>query len=343
MSQHENVKIVFAEMQEWEREFLGEPEAAAAWDMVIREATAENLADADLAGAQVVSCFIRSRIDAAFLARCPDLRLVATRSAGYDHIDLAACAERNITVCNVPQYGENTVAEHTMGLILALTRNIYPAVDRVKRGDLGIDGLLGFDLYGKTLGVIGAGRIGLHVIRMGRAMNMRVVAFDVRPQPILAEVLGFEYADLDALLQSADVVSVHVPLMPATRHLLNAEKLALMKPSAVLVNTSRGGVVDSRALLHALNEGKLAGAALDVLEGEGVLSEDSVLLRDETVTPDQLRLAVEAYQLMHHPKVIVTAHIGFYSREALMRIVSTTVENISGFLRSTPQNTVSMA
>lgn len=332
--------IVFAEARPWERALFDALPCDQGWDCSLIGSPASEMPQQQRGSVQVLSCFLRSRVTAEFLDTCPHLRLISTRSTGVDHIDLDACAARGVTVCNVPQYGENTVAEHTFGLILALSRNIWQAVDRMKRGDARIEGLLGFDLSGRTLGVIGAGRIGLHVIRIARAMNMRALAFDARPQPLIGEVMGFCYVDLETLLAESDVVSVHVPLLPATFHLLDAARLAMMKPSAVLVNTSRGGVVDSKALLEALNSGALAGAALDVLEAEDVISEDDVLLRDPEASVDTLRLAVEAYQLMHHPRVLVTAHIGFYSREALKRILDTTVDNIRGFLSGAPQNVV---
>lgn len=340
MSNSRKLKATFVEIKPWERELIQEEAQVAGWDADFYEGAADQIPPSAWPAVELLSCFIRSRIDAAFLDQCPRLRLIATRSAGFDHIDVKECQSRGITVCNVPQYGENTVAEHTFGLILALSRNIYQAVDRAKRGELSIEGLCGFDLYGKILGVIGAGRIGLHVIRIGRAMNMRVLAYDANPQPLLSEVLGFQYTELEALLQEADVVSVHVPLLPGTHHLLNAERLALMKPSAILVNSARGAVVDSKALLAALNEGRLAGAALDVLECEELVSEDHVLLHDEALSVDELRLAVEAYQLLHHRRVIVTPHIGFYSQEALRRILDTTLGNIRAFLSGQPQNVV---
>ena len=343
-AQAEGLQVVFAEVREWEQEYLAAQPEVQGWRATYHAGAAETLEDEVLSEAEVLSCFIHSAVDQEVLARCPLLRLVATRSTGFDHIDLQACAQRDIAVCNVPQYGENTVAEHTFGLILALSRHIHEAVERVRRGNLSIEGLLGTDLYGKTLGVVGAGSIGLHVIRIGRALNMRVLAYDVRREPVLAEVLGFTYASLEEVLAEADVVSLHVPLNEATRHLLNAERLALMKPSALLVNTSRGGVVDSQALLVQLNKGHLAGAALDVLEGEEVISEDWMLAEgDSPEVLARLRLAVEAYQLMHHPRVIVTPHIGFYSHEALQRILRTTAENIAAYEAGVPRNLVGSA
>ncbi|NLJ35346.1 MAG: hydroxyacid dehydrogenase [candidate division WS1 bacterium] len=341
MSSADKTKVIFAEIKPWERDLLQRETEAAGWDAGFFAEQAEQLPAEVKAQAQVLSCFIRSQVSAELLDQMPELKLISNRSTGYDRIDVEECRRRGIVVCNVPQYGENTVAEHTFGLMLSLARHIYAAVDRAKRGDLSIEGLLGFDLYGKTLGVLGAGRIGLHVIRIGRAMNMRVLAYDAKPEPLLAEVLGFEYVELDDLLSQADVLTIHVPLLPTTKHLINNEKLALMKSSAILVNTARGAIVDSAALLSALNEDRLAGAALDVLEGEEVISEDRILLDAPDVTTESLSLVVDAYKLMHHPKVLVTGHIGFYSHEALARILHTTLENIQAFLRGEPQNTVS--
>ncbi|MFO7947657.1 MAG: NAD(P)-dependent oxidoreductase [Armatimonadota bacterium] len=331
--------IVFVEVAPWEQEYIEGNAEQYGWDIEMYEEEATELPEEARENVEILSCFINSDVNADFIDDCPNLKHIATRSTGYDHIDTDRCRERGIVVSNVPQYGENTVAEHTMGLILTLSRHIHTAVDRVKRGDFSVDGLLGFDLYGKTLGVIGAGRIGLHVIRMGNAMNMRVIAHDVNEESLFSEVLNFEYVDLDTVLREADILTIHVPLIPATHHLLDAEKLSKMKDGVLIVNTSRGGVIDSNALLDALNDGPVAGVALDVLEGEQVFNEDRVLAREE-VSPDELRLAVEAYQLIHHPKVIVTPHIAFYSEEALERIVDTSYENIQHFLDDCPSNTV---
>lgn len=339
----DTLKIVIASIKGWERDYMAE-HLDPVWDVKYFEAGVDDVPQEALSEAQVLSTFIGSPVDRELLDRCPNLKLVTTRSTGFDHIDLQATAERGIVVTNVPEYGDNTVAEHCFGLILALSRNIYTAVQRAKQANLSIEGLMGFDLNGKTLGVVGAGRIGLHVIRIGRALNMRALAFDIQPQRLLSEVLGFEYVSLDELLQQSDVVSLHVPLNRHTHHLINAEKLAMMKPGAILVNTSRGAVVDSMALLERLSSGHLAGAALDVLEAEEVLTEDCILGAEEcSAQLDKLRLAVEAYQLLHHPKVLVTPHIAFYSREALQRILLTTVENIRGFVEGKPVNVVQEA
>lgn len=292
-----------------------------------------------LTDVEVVSPFIYSKLTAERVAKLPALRLIATRSTGYDHIDVAACAARGVTVCNVPHYGENTVAEHTFALILALSRKVHEAFVRVRAGNFSLDGLRGFDLKDKTIGVVGAGRIGLHVIRIARGFGMRVLAYDVRRDSFLAEVLGFTYADLPVLLAESDIITLHAPYNPHTHHLINRENIRLIKRGAILINTSRGGLVDTTALLEALDEGLLAGAGLDVLEGEETILEESALLRDKT-NPELLRQAIQNHLILKKPNVVFTPHNAFNSHEALQRILDTTVQNITEFAAGRPQNVV---
>jgi len=298
------------------------------------------VADADAVA--VLSVFINSRVTADVLARFPALGCVATRSTGFDHIDLAACAKRGIVVCNVPHYGENTVAEHTFALILSLSRNLHKAAMRTAAGNFSLEGLQGFDLKGKTLGVIGAGSIGLHVIRIARAFGMRVLACDKVQNALLAEVLDFTYTPLEELLPQVDIVTLHAPALPSTHHLIDRERLGMMKRGALLINTARGSLVDTGALLEALDDGILAGAGLDVLEGEELISEEHDLLsgRGRAATEEQLRTLLRNNLLLRRPDVIITPHSAFYSREALLRILDTTVANIGAYLRGAPQNVV---
>jgi D-lactate dehydrogenase len=291
-------------------------------------------------GVGVLSVFVGSRVDGPLLDACPDLRLVATRSTGYDHIDLAACAARGVSVANVPTYGENTVAEHTFALILALSRNVHKAWVRTQRGDFSIQGLQGFDLRGRTLGLVGVGHIGLHTAKIARGFGMRVLAADPRPEPLLAELVGFDYVELDELVAAADIVSLHAPLTPATHHLVGRELLGRFRRGALLVNTARGGLVDTEALLWALDQGILAGAGLDVLEGEELLTEDRrrlALERDEA----SLRVLLENQLLAGREDVVVTPHVGFDSVEAVQRIAEVTAANVAAFLAGHPQNLVS--
>ncbi|HYA45123.1 MAG TPA: hydroxyacid dehydrogenase [Acidimicrobiales bacterium] len=329
--------MVNYEAEPWQCERLGRVLAGVPCRYVeapLNEETVDQVGEAP-----VVSVFIRSRLTPAVIERMPGVRLVATRSTGYDHIDLAACARSGITVCNVPTYGENTVAEHTFSLILALSRRLGTAMHHSTHGDFSLSGLMGSDLRGKTLGVVGAGNIGLHVIRIGRAFGMEVLAYDVRPQPLLAEVLGFRYASLDELLSSSDVVSLHVPYRPETHHLLDRERIGTLKRGALVVNTARGALVDTVALLEGLETGRVGGAALDVIEGEEQLMEEAQFHLPDT--EEKLRQLLTGHVLARRDNVILTPHMAWYSREALERILDTTASNIAAFLAGTPANVVS--
>jgi D-lactate dehydrogenase len=322
------MKIVFLELHDWEEKYLRE-RLYSSYEIVTTLAH----------DAEAVSPFIYTKLTAEVLAKLPKLKLIATRSTGFDHIDVAECTKRGITVCNVPFYGENTVAEHTFALILALSRKVHEAFVRVRAGNFSLDGLRGFDLKDKTIGVIGAGHIGLHVIRIARGFGMKVLAFDVHRHSFLAEVLGFEYADLDSLLSRSDIISLHAPYSEHTHHLINPGNIGQIKRGAVLINTSRGGLVDTDALLKALDEGILAGAGLDVLEGEETVLEESALLGDKT-NPELLRRAIQNHLILKKPNVVFTPHNAFNSQEALERILDTTAGNIAAFAAGAPKNVV---
>jgi D-lactate dehydrogenase len=294
----------------------------------------------DAANCEILSVFINSDLDEAALSPLPRLRMIATRSTGYDHIDLNYCRSRNIAVCNVPVYGDNTVAEHTFALILALSRKVIQAHNRARTGNFSIEGLQGFDLRNRVLGVAGTGHIGVHVIRIARGFMMKVIAFDSCPDKRLADALDFEYVDsLDVLLRDSDIVSLHVPLLPSTRHMINAKNIYQMKKGALLINTARGELVDTHAILDALERGHLGGAGLDVFEGESLIKEEKQLLSKEFDT-EELRTILKNLVLFRHENVIVTPHIAFNSAEALERILSTTVENIIAFEHGRPINAV---
>ncbi len=304
------------------------------------------LADDQLADVAILIPFIHSHIGAPEMARMPALRLIATRSTGYDHIDLAAAAARGVVVANVPGYGENAVAEHTFALILTLSRKIDQAIARARAGDYTLEGLRGFDLYGKTLGVIGAGAIGLHTIRIGKGFGMRVLAFDTHQSSLLAEVIGFSYVALAQLLAESDIVSLHAPALPSTFHLINRETLSQMKRGALLINTARGTLVDTEALTWALDSGILGGAGLDALEGEEFLQREEELLAQAgwpgaEGVETKLRLLLSNHRLQRHPNVVMTPHIAFNTDEALRRILDTTIANVKAYLQGTPTHVVS--
>lgn len=309
------------------------------WQARFYPEEADRIAPEKIQDAEILSVFIYSDLDAALLGKLPRLRMIATRSTGYDHIDVSFCREKGIMVCNVPTYGANTVAEHAFALILSLSRKIYPARERTIRGDFSFQGLQGFDLMGKTLGVIGTGRIGRHVIRIAKGFQMQVLAYDPRPDPSLAELLGFQYTDLNELLSRADVITLHCPLTPETRHVIGKSEFQKMKRGALFINTARGGLVDTEALLRALEEGIVGGAGLDVLEEEEAVREERELL-SKRFDEDKLRSVVRNHILLKRDDVIITPHIAFNSREAVERILKTTVENIQSYLNHTPQNRV---
>lgn len=329
--------VLFCETEPWEQEYFSQRLSSQALVFSPQPLDSALLLASDKT--RVLSVFIHSRVTPEVLQQLPALGLVATRSTGFDHIDVAACTQRGILVANVPHYGENTVAEHTFGLILALSRHIHKAYVRTARGDFSLQGLQGFDLQGKSLGVVGAGNIGLHVIRIARGFGMGVLAYDPRPYPIVAEVLGFQYVSLEELLQRSDIISLHLPYNPQTHHLINKETMQRIKPGALLINTARGALVDTEALIWALDEGILAGAGLDVLEGEELIGEEKELL----VAPhaeEKLRMLLRQHVLLRRENVVITPHNAFNSREALHRIADTTIENIRGFLEGEPRNLV---
>jgi len=329
------MEVAFFEVQDWERELIAQSPLAGRAEL--HDGCLDDERARRAAGCDVVSVFVYCPVTARAMDEMPGLKLIATRSTGTDHIDIEAARRRGIAVCNVPEYGANTVAEHTFGLILALSRKIFIAYHRARGLNFELAGLQGFDLKEKTLGVVGAGAIGLHVIRIGRALSMEVLAYDVKESAILAEVLGFRYAPLEQVLRESDVISLHAPLAPATRHLINRESLARTKRGALVINTARGELIDTEALVEALDSGQVGGAGLDVFEGEAAVKEESVLLRSGGEPPSELR---PLRSLLARDNVIITPHMSFYSREALRRILDTTIENILAFERGAPQNLV---
>jgi len=335
----DHFKTLFVEVEPWESDFL----RSHCREHCDFETVEETVQDLDLEPYRDVTClspFIYSRVDADVLDRLPDLGLVTTRSTGVDHIDMQECGERGITVCNVPTYGANTVAEHTFALLLALTRRVHKAYEQTIRGQFSIEGLRGIDLRDRTIGVVGTGSIGTHVIRIALGFQMRVLAFDVRPVHHMADALGFRYTDFDALLAESDIVTLHCPLTDANRHMIDGAALAKMKPGAILVNTARGGLVDTDALVQALRDGRLGGAGLDVLEQEEAIREEGEMLSRHYDT-DTLMTLVQNTILLRMENVIVTPHIGFNSEEALEKILTTTIDNLAAFKHGRPQHRVS--
>jgi D-lactate dehydrogenase len=285
-------------------------------------------------GFEVVCPFVNDKVDAAVLQRLHEggTRLIALRSAGFNHVDLATARRLGLTVVRVPAYSPHAVAEHAAGLILALNRRLPRAAARTREGDFSLTGLLGFDLHGKTVGVIGTGMISRVFGRIMAGFGMQVLAYDPGTPADELLALGARYVPLDTLLAEADIVSLHCPLVPATYHLIDERALARMKRGAMLVNTGRGGLVESNALIGALKSGQLGNLGLDVYEEEGGLffeDRSNLPLQDDVLA-----------RLLMFPNVIVTAHQAFFTREAMNEIAQTTLGNVAAWQGGTPRNVV---
>jgi D-lactate dehydrogenase len=290
--------------------------------------------------AQVIACFIYSQINDSLLSKFSNLKLLVTMSTGFEHVDIAACKKRGIIACNVPSYGENTVAEHAIALLLALTRKIVPSVERTKKGDFSLDGLRGTDLNGKTMGVVGTGKIGKNVAKYARAFGMRVIAYDRFPDNEFAKKEGISYVLFDDLLADSDFISLHAPETKETFHLINVNNVRKIKSGCFLVNTARGSLVETEALLIGLKEGIFAGVGLDVLEEEYAIREEMELLHEHYHKKFDMKTLLEEHILLEQPNVIITPHNAFNTNEALMRILDSTVDNINAFLAGVPRNVI---
>lgn len=291
---------------------------------------------------EVISVFVASNVTREIMERLPRLRLIATRSTGFDNIDLDYAHERGITVVNVPSYGENTVAEFAFSLLLAVTRKLLPTVDQTARGTFVSSDHTGIDLAGKTFGVVGLGRIGRHAATIARGFGMNVVAFDPHPNEEFLRETGVKAMTFEEVLAHSDVVSLHAPMTATNYHLINQHTIAHMKHGAILINTARGELVENRALIMALRDGRLRGAGLDTLEGEKYLSRHHVIdaIASNSTAPSSYEHATENYVLLNMPNVVVTEHAAFNTTEAIKRINDTTADNIINYWYGRSPNAV---
>lgn len=331
-------KIAFFEVEDWEKEYITKALSGNNLSFLPGKLNKESLPqDRDLT---IVSPFIYSRIDREVLNALPNLKLVATRSVGFDHIDIASVKGKGVTVSNVPQYGGDTVAEHTFALMLAISRKLIPSIDRTRRGNFSLHELTGFDLKGKTLGVIGAGNIGRKVIDMALCFGMKVVIYSRTIDEIYAKEKGVTFVDLDTLFSSSDIISLHIPNTPETKHIINMENISKFKKGSILINTARGPVVETQAILEGLERGILSGAGLDVLEEECSIKEERELLTGDFLKSCDIKTQLLNHVLLTREDVLVTPHNAFNSREALGEILDITIANIKAFLSGSPQNIV---
>jgi D-lactate dehydrogenase len=275
-------------------------------------------------GCHGICAFVNDQLDRATLHQLHEqgTGLIALRCAGFNQVDLPTARELGMTVLRVPAYSPHAVAEHTLALIMALNRRVHRAYNRVREGNFAIDGLLGFDMQGKTVGVIGTGRIGQIVVRIFNGLGCKVLAHDPQPNDATVDA-GGQYTSLAALYAQSHVVTLHCPLTPETHHLIDDAALAAMQPGAMLINTSRGGLVDARAVIAALKSGQLGAVGLDVYEEEADVFFEN--LSDQVLQDDVLA------RLMTFPNVLITSHQAFFTEEAMRNIAATTLENITGY------------
>ncbi len=311
----------------YDRRFLDAANAAAGHRLSYLEAHL-SIDTASLAeGADAVCVFVNDEVNGDVLASLASkgVRLVALRAAGFNNVDLEAARHQGITVTRVPAYSPHAVAEHTIALMLTLNRKIHRAYNRVREGNFALEGLLGFDIAGRTAGVVGTGRTGEVVCRILTGFGCTVLAHDPQPNAACAE-MGVRYVPLEELLSLSDIVTLHCPLTPATRHLINARSLQRMKHNVMLINTSRGAVIDTRAVLQGLKDGTIGHLGLDVYEEEADLFFED--LSQRFIGDDVFA------RLLTFPNVLITGHQAFFTEEALTNIAETTIGNITAFERT---------
>ncbi|HSC55241.1 MAG TPA: 2-hydroxyacid dehydrogenase [Phnomibacter sp.] len=317
-------KIVFYSSQPYDIRFFQKENETHGYDLEFFDAQLRSHTVQLATGADVVCIFVNDHCHAGIIEKLAGIgiKMIALRCAGFNNVDLQAAAAHNIRVVRVPAYSPHAVAEHAVALMMGLNRKTHKAYNRVREQNFALNGLLGFDLYGKTVGVVGTGKIGQVFAQIMMGFGCKVLAFDLVANKDL-EALGVQYVDLHELFSVADIISLHCPLMDSTRHMINADSIALMKKGVMLINTSRGALVDTKSAITALKTGQLGSLAIDVYE-----QEEKLFFRDlsgDIIQDDTIQ------RLMSFPNVIITAHQAFFTQEALTQISAITLDNIESF------------
>jgi D-lactate dehydrogenase len=319
------MKIAHFGVKPWETEYF-KKNLDSAEEQLFFEIDDVSLSLLEISEVEAITVFIHSSVTKTVIDKLPNLKLILTRSTGFDHIDTEYAKQKNILVCNVPGYGSNTVAEHTFALLLSISKQIFNQAHRSRDLNFYFEDNLGFDLNSKTMGVVGAGKIGKNTMQIARGFDMKTIAFDVYKDEVAAEIAGFKYVEIDELLTTSDVLSLHTPLNDFTKDILSRENLLKLKPGVVFLNTSRGALISNENLLFALENGIFAAAGLDTIEGEGDMFNGKISDLQK--------------QILHHPNVLYTPHSAFYTKEAVTRIIQTTIDNIKQFQTDSHQNKV---
>lgn len=318
------MKIAFFDTHQFERNIFQKENEKFNHEIAFFESRLTEQTANAVAGYPCVCAFVNDRLDSKTLQAISanGTRLIALRSAGFNHVDLESARDFGLQVVRVPEYSPHAVAEHAVALILSLNRKIHRAYNRVREGNFSLDGLVGFDLYKKTVGVVGTGRIGSVLAKIMNGFGCQVLAFDRMQNPTLVAA-GVQYVSLDELLRKSDIISLHVPLTPETHYIIDSKALLLTKPGVMLINTGRGALIDTKALIQHLKSGHIGCAGLDVYEEEeGIFFEN---LSDQILQDDQLA------RLLTFPNVLLTSHQAFLTEEALTNIAQTTLQNIAEF------------
>lgn len=332
------MKIVYFDVEDYEKEFLITANANYDFALVYSPLNEMNNINPEYYNADIISVFTTSRVSAKVLEKFKNLKLIALRSVGFNHIDIEYCKKNNIAVVNSPNYGNITVAEFALGLLLDVSRKITDSYNEYKNGKVTPNNLIGTELSGKTIGIVGLGAIGSAFAKIASALDMKILGYDKYEKEELKT--KYEYVDFERLLKESDFISIHAPLTKENYHMFNEEAFKKMKNTAIIINTGRGELIDSQALYNALISKEIAGAGLDVLEKEETITDFDYIVginRLDKLTLEQTIINSRLFQL---DNVIITPHTAYNSKEAIQRILNTTMNNISEFLSGNIQNKV---
>ncbi|MEO1146511.1 MAG: 2-hydroxyacid dehydrogenase [Cyanobacteria bacterium J06638_22] len=316
------MKVAFFSTKRYDRQSFAEANAEHNHELTFFEPRLTPQTVSLAAGYPAVCVFINDTLDKEVLQTLADkgTQVIALRSAGFNNVDLAAAANLGLKVVRVPAYSPYAVAEHAVGLVLMLNRKLYRAYNRVREDNFSLDGLLGFDLHGSTVGVVGTGKIGLIFAQIMHGFGCNLLGYDAFPNDRFTAIGDARYVDLPELLANTDIISLHCPLLPSTHHIINDEAIAQMKPGVMLINTSRGSLVDTRAVIEGIKSGQIGYLGTDVYEEEADLFFED--LSDTVIKDDTFQL------LQSYPNVVITAHQAFFTQNALQAIAETTLQNI---------------
>ncbi len=331
------MQIPFFELEKWEEDYI--KNSLSGNELVLTEEKLDESLAAKYQDAEIISIFIYTNLNKELINKLPNLKFVATRSTGSDHIDIEYCRQKGIVVSNVPTYGAHTVAEHTFALILAISRKIVSSVEQAKRGDFSSENLQGFDLAGKTLGVVGTGNIGKNVAEIALSFEMNVLAFSRTVSNELVSK-GVKYVTLDELLANSDIVTLHLPHTKETEHIINLSNIEKFKKGSILINTARGSLVETQSILEGLEKGIFQAVGLDVLEEEAHLKEEREFLSTEYLKNADIKTELINHVLLTRDDVVITPHNAFNSKEAVEEILEVTISNIKNFINKAPSNIV---